>query len=483
MAITRGKVQDRAYAPNSIIFDKRCSWTHHIIFLKSAITPRLNIIKMLSHTSWGSKTHVLLTIYKSLILSKLDNGSFIWTTANKSITKKLDTIHNSGLRMAIGTYRSSPIPSIYNLACTPPLDIRRLKITLNHELKLANTLPSLDFNPKFKILTTLLQENNLVISDLLTISPPLTPQWTNLNVANTELSILKKKDTPPSIYKQEYFHIIQNIKCEKIYTDASKSQIGVGAAVVWNNMEFMYKLPSSCSIFTAEAFAIIKALDLITDRHLQDTIIFTDSLSAINNINNTNNPSDIGLYVQNKIYTLQKINNFKIKLFWIPGHSNIIVNERSDLAAKTAITSTLSSPTNIIAYRDIQALITNKCHLRWHQKWLSYSTKLNQIKHNTDNWTFPIETLRKFEVIITRLRIGHSQISHSFLMAKEDPPTCATCGVQITIKHILTECRTYLNIRSSLNMPEPLSEILQNHPKAITGIIQFITVANLQSKI
>ncbi|KAL4088949.1 hypothetical protein QTP88_024027 [Uroleucon formosanum] len=364
--------------------------------------------------------------------------------------------------MSIGAYRSSPIPSIYNLACTPPLEIRRLKITLNHELKLASTLPSLDFNPKFKTLSILLQENNLVISNLLTISPPLAPQWTNPNVTNTELSILRKKDTSSSIYKQEYFHLIHNIKCEKMYTDASKNQIGVGAAVVWNNTEFMYKLPDSCSVFTAESIAIIKALELITVHQIQDTIIFTDSLSAINNIKNTNNPSDIGLYIQNKIYTLKKINNFKIKLFWIPGHSNIIENERADLAAKTAISSSLSSPTYIISFRDIQAIITNKCHLRWHQKWLSLSTKLNQIKHNTDNWTFPIETPRKFE---------------------EEPPTCPTCGVKITIKHILTECRTYLNIRSSLNLPESLAEILHNHPKAIADIMQFITSANLQSKI
>ncbi|XP_060873971.1 uncharacterized protein LOC132947738 [Metopolophium dirhodum] len=282
-----------------ITFDKRCSWTHHIDFLKTSTSPRLNIIKMLSHTSWGSKSYVLLTIYKSLILSKLNYRSFIWTTASKSITKKLDTIHNAGLSISIGAYRSSPIPSIYNLACTPPLDIRRLKITLNHELKLASTLPSLDFNPKFKTLSILLQENNLVISDLLTISPPLAPQWIYLNETNTELSILKKKDTSSSIYKQEYFHLIQNIKCEKMYTDASKNQIGVGAAVVWNNIKFMYKLPKSCSVFTSESFAIIKALELITDHQLQDTIIFTDSLSAINNIKNTNNPSDIVVNEEN----------------------------------------------------------------------------------------------------------------------------------------------------------------------------------------
>ncbi|KAF0716534.1 RNase H domain-containing protein [Aphis craccivora] len=122
-------------------------------------------------------------------------------------------------------------------------------------------------------------------------------------------------------------------------------------------------------------------------------------------------------------------NYYKIKLLWIPGHFNIIENERADQAAKTTISSTLSSSTNIILYRDMQALITNKYHLIWHQKWLSLSTKLNQIKHNTDNWTFPIKTPKQFEVIITKLRIGHSQISHNFLMAKEEPPTCALCGV------------------------------------------------------
>jgi len=126
----------------SITFDKICSWTYHINTLKNSIFPRLNIIKMLSHKSWSPITHVLSTIYKSLILSKLDYGSFIWTTAHKSISKGLDIILNSGLCMSVGTYRSSPIPIIYNLACIHSLDIRKLKIKLNHELKLASILPT-----------------------------------------------------------------------------------------------------------------------------------------------------------------------------------------------------------------------------------------------------------------------------------------------------------------------------------------------------
>lgn len=71
-----------------ISFDKRYSLTQHINSLKNSISPRLNIIKILSHTLWGSKSYTLKQIYKSLILSKLDYGAFLWSAANKSATKK-----------------------------------------------------------------------------------------------------------------------------------------------------------------------------------------------------------------------------------------------------------------------------------------------------------------------------------------------------------------------------------------------------------
>jgi len=43
--------------------------------------------------------------------------------------------------------------------------------------------------------------------------------------------------------------------------------------------------------------------------------------------------------------------------------------------------------------------------------------------------------------IIKRLRIGHTSCTHRHLVTREDPPNCTACGVQLTIKHIFTECR------------------------------------------
>lgn len=85
-----------------------------------------------------------------------------------------------------------------------------------------------------------------------------------------------KNSTNPSIYKQNYLHLIQKIHSEKLYTGASKSQEGIGAAVIWNEAELMYELPNACSIFTA----ILKALHIIDNHNIRDAIIFTDSLSV-----------------------------------------------------------------------------------------------------------------------------------------------------------------------------------------------------------
>jgi len=45
---------------------------------------------------------------------------------------------------------------------------------------------------------------------------------------------------------------------------------------------------------------------------------------------------------------------------------------------------------------------------KWQKEWLKINTKLNEIKRTTKKWNNPIFIKRRDEVILNRLRIGHT---------------------------------------------------------------------------
>jgi len=47
---------------------------------------------------------------------------------------------------------------------------------------------------------------------------------------------------------------------------------------------------------------------------------------------------------------------------------------------------------------------------------------------------------RRDSVVITRLRIGHTRLTHSYLLFKENRLECLYCHVTLTVKHFLVEC-------------------------------------------
>ena len=70
---------------------------------------------------------------------------------------------------------------------------------------------------------------------------------------------------------------------QSVFTDGSKSSEGVGCAVVTGDTVIRRKLPSSCSIFTAEAFAILLAVKHVFNKgNFKETFtIFTDSAKQV----------------------------------------------------------------------------------------------------------------------------------------------------------------------------------------------------------
>ena len=50
---------------------------------------------------------------------------------------------------------------------------------------------------------------------------------------------------------------------------------------------------------------------------------------------------------------------------------------------------------------------------------------------------------RREQVILDRLRIGHTRLTHSFLLKGEPAPECTMCECPLTIQHILVDCIEY----------------------------------------
>jgi len=80
-------------------------------------------------------------------------------------------------------------------------------------------------------------------------------------------------------------------------------------------------------------------------------------------------------------------------------------------------------------------------------------------------------------VVLNRLRIGHSRLTHSYLLSGDDHPTCQSCGIPLTVKHIpLVECRNLHDIVEkyfTVSSVTDLFKSIDNHT-----IISFIKETN-----
>ena len=74
-------------------------------------------------------------LYRAIVRSKLDYGCIVYGTASNANLRQLDSIHNSGLRLELGAFCTSPVSSLYTETNEAPLEERRLKLSMHYYLK------------------------------------------------------------------------------------------------------------------------------------------------------------------------------------------------------------------------------------------------------------------------------------------------------------------------------------------------------------
>ncbi|XP_044742352.1 uncharacterized protein LOC123304855 [Chrysoperla carnea] len=255
-----------------------------------------------------------------------------------------------------------------------------------------------------------------------------------------------------------------------IYTDGSSTATSTTCAYIYNEAE-THKFKLNSLNFTAEALAIDQALKYVqlNKEKLHKILIASDSLSTLKAIQNENTQNSLIQTIQQKLYTLTETYHLTITLLWIPSHINIPGNELADKAAKDAHCNGTPLQTTISqnAINAIKLLLKEKRDQQWSR---ITQNKLRNIKENTTEWQTSYQNKRQHEIALTRLRTGHTKITHSYILNKTPQPICELCQEPITVNHILIRCRKLERIRTKTNFPDTIAIALGDDQDTINMV-------------
>ena len=139
-------------------------------------------------------------------------------------------------------------------------------------------------------------------------------------------------------------------------------------------------------------------------------------------------------------------------------------NEVADRKAKEATVSAdvvFSKVPPSDLKRPIRSYILRKWQERWSSPLLANNRKYKSIRSKIDPWLSSFNTSRRVEIILTRLRIGHTYATHNFILEGRSAPVCAHCDRVLSVEHILVHCAMFLNQRRRYHLDgKSIAEIL-----------------------
>ncbi|WP_218669804.1 RNase H family protein [Solemya velum gill symbiont] len=257
-----------------------------------------------------------------------------------------------------------------------------------------------------------------------------------------------KSTTHPMAFQSLFAEIRHTYSTyQPIYTDGSKDREKVSAAMYAPPYVDTARLPNNSSIFSAELYALLLALQSIQFHKASKFIVFTDSLSSLQSLSSFKITHPLVLQLL-EFYTFLLQKGKTIIFCWIPSHMGIRGNEKVDSIAKTALNSDMSSFK--VPYSDFKPFSRKYINYFWQLEWDTLdSNKLHQIQSSLKQNKHHSRLSRRDNVVLTRLRIGHSHLTHSYLLKKEPQPVCNVCDVPLTVEHFLLTCSAFTRSRLS----------------------------------
>ena len=165
---------------------------------------------------------------------------------------------------------------------------------------------------------------------------------------------------------------------------------------------------------------------------------------------------------------------------WVPSHVGIRGNTAADAAAKTALNDKVGRGVGEIPYSDLKSVINSYTVSEWQNSWnFQTNNKLHEAVPNVGRSNISMGLSRRDEVVLHRLKIGHTHLTHCHLLKGDDAPRCITCDCPLTVKHILLQCVDFEHIRRKYFNADSLSQLFSSvSAKSITDFIKEIKLYN-----
>ena len=132
-----------------------------------------------------------------------------------------------------------------------------------------------------------------------------------------------------------------------------------------------------------------------------------------------------------------------------------------------------------LPFRDYNPLIKSAVENIWQFCWdLELSNKMREITQHIHPWSY-YHMPRRRETALCRLRIGHTRLTHGYLMCQDSQPCCSDCVVPLTVRHVVLECPSLSELRtrcfsSCRNMSDDFTYPLSTLPERIHSTILFV---------
>jgi ribonuclease HI len=483
-----------------VIFDSTFNFLPHIKYITDKCNKRINILRCLTGTTWGSGKESLLILYRGLIRSVMEYACFIYNNVCPTYYKKLEVLQNKALRVICGVPNSTPGSVLQVELGELPIRLRFKTLSMIYGLRVVcsqnnptdkvfenNPLKNPDKQHCNLLHDLYLEYQSEVGVPVYGNVTPSKPPWTRPLVhIDTLIHDRISKDDDDSL-KRNIAHDVMQLYNSRthIYTDGSKREEKTGFSIYVPNCDLKTsaRLTDNISVYSTELFAIVTALFWVVTNNVKESVIFTDSLSSLQAIQKGQDKTN---YIIIDIYViLKKIfdKGLRVSLCWVPSHVGIAGNEMADGLAKEAL-----DKENITQIPYTIAELKNRLKPYfiniWQGLWdiTEVGRAYKELVPNVDNIIQFKHTNRHIETVITRLRVRHNHLNYNkYKVNWGDTPLCTTCYEAETEEHFLFECYKYADSRLVMEQEFTAKQVdftmencLGGDPQAVEIVYKYI---------